>query len=94
MTLRLKERVKGMLGLDVKVKVKVKVKLVEVEEEDFDLYNSKGCPNCEKGIVSIGKVAEVIFPKGILASDNIGEIKFYHYTCDRCEYKILTTIPF
>lgn len=46
---------------------------------------------CPKGIVTVGITDTVTFPQGILASNRVGAITFYHYTCDRCDYKILTT---
>ena len=78
-----------------KRKKRMKETKVEYRENDIDddmsEYPIRDCPSCEKGIVTIGLIDLIIFPKGILASNDIGNIKFYHFTCDRCSYKILTT---
>ena len=34
-------------------------------------------------------VYEIVFPEGILAAKKYGKITFNHYTCDRCDFKIL-----
>ena len=72
-------------------KIKIKVEIEQEEEADTDNYDypSFDCPKCEKGLVTIGAVSKITFPKGILAGDNQGEQRFYHYTCDRCDFKIL-----
>lgn len=75
------------------VEVAIHVMSDAEEEESSDLYNSIGCPVCEKGIVTISFMDRVTFPAGVLASDRWGKPEFYHYTCDRCKYKILTTEP-
>jgi len=59
-------------------------------EDGYDIYGSFDCPHCEKGIVSIGYTYSVVFPKGILSADKVGNIRLEHYTCDRCEFKMLT----
>lgn len=64
--------------------------LFELEEEDHD-YPSFDCPNCEKGIVGIGQTFQVVVPKGTLSANRVGDISFFHYTCDRCDFKVLTT---
>ena len=70
----------------------VEVKLIEIDERNLDVYPTQDCPDCPKGIVTIGHQAEIEFPPGSLASDRIGKIKFNHFTCDRCNFKILCNV--
>lgn len=72
---------------------RVEVELIQTDEDNdiIDDYPVRDCPSCPKGFVTVGMTKEVKFPKGILASNRVGEITFTHLTCDRCNYKILTT---
>jgi hypothetical protein len=69
--------------------IKIKIKESDINDSDGGINGSFECPRCERGIVMIGKVNEIKFPSGILASNKYGEQIFYHYTCDRCDFKIL-----
>ena len=72
---------------------RAEVELIQLDEDNdiVEEFPLRDCPSCSKGLVGVGMTKEVKFPKGILASNRVGEITFTHLTCDRCDYKILTT---
>lgn len=58
--------------------------------DDLSEYPSFECPMCNKGIVTIGKIDLIRFPSGFLSAVKYGDIDLNHFTCDRCDYKLLT----
>jgi len=73
----------------VEIKMKIESSDNDVDDSMCGIYGSFDCPKCEKGIITVGVVREIIFPAGLLCAEKYGEQRFYHYTCDRCGFKIL-----
>ena len=73
----------------IEIKMKVESSNDDVDDSMCGIYGSFDCPKCEKGIITIGIIREIIIPAGVLCAEQYGEQKFYHYTCDRCGFKIL-----
>lgn len=71
----------------------VYVKLIETKKEDGEQiasdYPPFSCPNCHTGKVHVGHIKMVVFPKGALAADQVGEVRLIHYVCDRCSFRVL-----
>lgn len=77
----------------MKRKIKVEIEEHDVNDDELEDMDSYSCPKCAKGIVTIGLVSEITFPEGVLCTEKYGKQIFYHYTCDKCNFKILVQDP-